>query len=223
MAGRVTALRGALSAGDRTAARKAWAQVYERYLLIGAAYGALGTSTRRSPTTGCSSNAGSGGRVAGASCARPPREPRGRRAAAAADRPEDRDHRRWTTRSARTRSSRTPSATCSAASPRPAAAPACGATAASVEATYAVVGDAAAPACQARGAIAPSRPGLLGLRRELDAIRRAHGGEWPPLDALSAERAPAAQRPPRRRPGDPGASAARARDPVPARVPELRP
>ena len=34
-----------------------------------------------------------------------------------------------------------------------------------------------------RQSLAPVESGLLGLRRELDAIRRAHGGRWPALDA----------------------------------------
>src|SRR5262249_26119434 len=38
----VQALERALRAGDRAAARRAWAGAYERYLRIGAAYGALG-------------------------------------------------------------------------------------------------------------------------------------------------------------------------------------
>src|SRR6478736_3657385 len=42
MAERVRALRRAIAVGDRAAARRAWAGVYEHYLLIGAAYGALG-------------------------------------------------------------------------------------------------------------------------------------------------------------------------------------
>ena len=40
-----------------------------------------------------------------------------------------------------------------------------------------------------RGALAPVETGLQRLRRELAAIRRAHGGNWPALDDLSrAER-----------------------------------
>ena len=38
----VRALRGALAGGDRAAAKRAWAAAYDHYLLIGAAYGALG-------------------------------------------------------------------------------------------------------------------------------------------------------------------------------------
>jgi len=40
-----------------------------------------------------------------------------------------------------------------------------------------------------RGALAPLDTGMLALRRELQAIRRAHGGTWPRLEELShAER-----------------------------------
>ena len=49
------------------------------------------------------------------------------------------------------------------------------ATAASLRATYAVIGTLRALLAE-RGALAPVETGLLGLRRELDAIRRAHGG-----------------------------------------------
>jgi iron uptake system EfeUOB component EfeO/EfeM len=46
MAVAVGALVGALRAGDRPAARAAWTRAYERYLRLGAAYGALGALDR---------------------------------------------------------------------------------------------------------------------------------------------------------------------------------
>jgi iron uptake system component EfeO len=58
------------------------------------------------------------------------------------------------------------------------------ATAASLEATEAVV-DTLRPLLATRGALAPVDSGLVRLRRELAAIRRAHDGRWPALDALS--------------------------------------
>jgi iron uptake system EfeUOB component EfeO/EfeM len=42
LAGDVRALRAALGRGDRAGAERAWASAYDHYLLIGAAYGALG-------------------------------------------------------------------------------------------------------------------------------------------------------------------------------------
>ena len=112
-----------------------------------------------------------------ARAARPPR--RGSRATCGTlrrDRPDGRDHARSTTRPARTRSSRTPSATCSAARPRRTAARACTRppprwrrpTRSSTR---------CARVLAKRGALAPVETGLLRLRRELAAIRRAHGGE----------------------------------------------
>jgi iron uptake system EfeUOB component EfeO/EfeM len=58
------------------------------------------------------------------------------------------------------------------------------ATAASLEATEAVV-DTLRGVLAERGALAPVETGLQRLRRELAAIRRAHGGSWPALDDLS--------------------------------------
>jgi hypothetical protein len=58
------------------------------------------------------------------------------------------------------------------------------ATAASLSATYAVIGTLRSLLAQ-RGMLAQVESGLLGLRRELDAIREAHGGTWPELDDLT--------------------------------------
>ncbi|HEY6891211.1 MAG TPA: EfeM/EfeO family lipoprotein, partial [Solirubrobacter sp.] len=57
------------------------------------------------------------------------------------------------------------------------------ATAASLDATEAVIGTLR-PVLEGRGALPAIDSGLLKLRRELDAIRRRHGGRWPGLDAL---------------------------------------
>jgi hypothetical protein len=59
------------------------------------------------------------------------------------------------------------------------------AAAASLAATETVVGTLR-PLLSERGAIAPIDSGLVRLRRELAAIRRAHRGVWPALDTLSA-------------------------------------
>lgn len=58
------------------------------------------------------------------------------------------------------------------------------ATAASLEATYAVLGTLRT-VLAARGALAPLETGMLALRRELEAVREAHGGTWPRLEELS--------------------------------------
>ena len=57
------------------------------------------------------------------------------------------------------------------------------ATAASLDATEVVIGTLR-PLLAGRGALPPVETGLLGLRRELDAVRRAHGGRLPATRAL---------------------------------------
>ena len=121
-----------------------------------------------------------------ARCVRPRRSSRGDVARCGAPCRRSRS-RRWTTRSAPTRSSRTPSATCSAGSPRPTAGRAC--VHRRVAGGDRRGGRDAACGARGRGALAPVQAGLNRLRAELDAIRRAHDGHWPRLDALSrAER-----------------------------------
>ena len=173
---RCAALARALRGGDRAAARRAWTAAYARYLRIGAAYGALGdldaaiVADRERIERGLWT-----GEPLSALRARGGAARRRDVARAAPHRPAGRDHPAGLRDPRRTRSSRTPSATCSAASPRPTAGRACCATAASLAATDAVVGTLR-PLLAERGALAPIETGLLRLRRELAAIRRAHGG-----------------------------------------------
>ena len=56
-------------------------------------------------------------------------------------------------------------------------------TAASLDATEVVIGTLR-PLLAGRGALPPVETGLLGLRRELDAVRSAHGGRLPATRAL---------------------------------------
>ena len=217
-------------AGARAAARSTgrprgarWAAVYERYLQIGAAYGALGDARRGDHRDRLRLERGLWGgeplpalRPAAARLARDVRH-------AAPDRPARSRSRRSTTRSARTRSSRTPSATCSAAPPRRTAAPVCAPTAASLEATDAVV-DTLRP--------------LLGEPRRARADRdrparpapRARARSGAPTAAVADARR--AQPHERQRlngrlgagPGDPrAASRTRSRPTLPPAIPELRP
>jgi high-affinity iron transporter len=183
MAGRVKALQRALAAGDRAAAQREWGATWERYLLIGAAYGALGdldaaiTDKRQRLERGLWQG-----------------EPLGALRPVAQQLADHVDELQRTLRKVEI----TPLDYAIRAHEiledaqrdllSGVAAPYSGAgvlaTAASLRATYAVV-DTLHTLLEQRGSLSPIEYGLLGLRRELDAIREAHGGEWPPLDALT--------------------------------------
>jgi high-affinity iron transporter len=182
MARAVRALQDALAANDRKRARRAWAAAYERYLLIGAAYGALGDLDARIVDTRMRIERGLWTGEPLHALERP-----------AADLARDvRMLQRtvpnieitpldYATRAHEILEDAQRDMLSGAAAPYSGAG--VRATAASVQATYAVI-DTLRTLLQTRGAIAPLEAGLLPLRRELDAIRRAHG-EWPPLDALT--------------------------------------
>jgi iron uptake system EfeUOB component EfeO/EfeM len=183
MAAAVHALTRALAADDRPAARRAWGEAYERYLRIGAAYGALGDldaaivadreRLERGLWTGESLPALRG---AGARLARDVR--RLRRAVPTVEiAPVD-----YATRAHEILEDAQRDMLSGVAAPYSGAG--VRATAASVDATDAVVA-MLRPLLAGHGAIASVEAGLLNLRRELDRIRRAHGGAWPRLDALS--------------------------------------
>jgi iron uptake system EfeUOB component EfeO/EfeM len=179
----VQGLARALRKEDRAGARRAWAAAYERYLQVGAAYGALGALDEAITRDRLRLERGLwGGEPL------PALRPAAQRLA--------RDVRRL--RDTVTRVEITPldyairgheileDAQRDALSGT--AAPFSGAgvqaTAASLEATEAVVGTLR-PLLAERGALAPIETGLLKLRRELAAIRRAHGGRWPTLEGLT--------------------------------------
>ena len=183
MAVHVRALQDSLRAGDRRAARLAWAAAYERYLRVGAAYGALGdldaaiTDTRMRLERGL---------WTGESLAAL-QQPAARLAA------HVRALRRtvpdieitpldYAIRAHEILEDAQRDMLSGVAAPWSGAG--VRATAASLAATDAVV-ETLRTLLAKRGALAQVETGLVGLRRELAAIRRAHGGEWPPLNALS--------------------------------------
>lgn len=179
----VRSLSRALRAGDRVAARRAWSQAYERYLRVGAAYGALGDldaaivaereRLERGLWTGESLAAL---RPAAARLASEVR--RLRRVVRRVEIPPlD-----YAIRGHEILEDAQRDMLSGVAAPYSGAG--VHATAASLEATEAVVGTLR-ELLASRGALAPVETGLLRLRRELAAIRRAHGGRYPTLDALS--------------------------------------
>jgi high-affinity iron transporter len=183
MATRVTALRDALAADDRAEARRAWAQVYERYLLIGAAYGALGdldaaiTADRLALERGLWRDEPlSALRPVATRLARHVRQLR-RTVPKIEITPLD-----YAIRAHEILEDAQRDMLSGAAAPYSGAG--VRATAASVDATDAVVATLR-PLLATHGAIASVEAGLLNLHRELDSIHRAHGGAWPPLDTLS--------------------------------------
>jgi high-affinity iron transporter len=183
MTGRVEALRRALAAGDRQAARREWSATWERYLLIGAAYGALGdldaaiTDERLELERGLwNGEPLSALRPVAKRLAGSVRELR-RTVTKVEITPLD-----YAIRAHEILEDAQRDMLSGAAAPYSGAGVL--ATAASLRATDAVIGTLRTLLAR-RGALAPVEYGLLGLRRELAAIRRAHGGEWPALDELS--------------------------------------
>jgi high-affinity iron transporter len=183
MAGRVKALQRALAAGNRAAARREWRATWERYLLIGAAYGALGdldaaiTDARLRLEQGLwQGEPLSGLRPVADRLSAHVRELQ-RTVPKIEITPLD-----YATRAHEILEDAQRDMLSGTAAPYSGAGVL--ATAASLRATYAVVGTLHS-LLERRGALSPIEYGLLGLRRELDAIRRAHGGEWPELDALT--------------------------------------
>jgi iron uptake system EfeUOB component EfeO/EfeM len=183
MAREVDALQRALSAGDRAAARRAWAGAYERYLFIGAAYGALGDLDARIVHTRMRIERGlwTGDslrtlRAPAADLARDVRTLR-RVVPRVEITPLD-----YAIRAHEILEDAQRDMLSGVAAPYSGAG--VRATAASLNATYAVI-KTLHTLLATRGEIAPVETSLLGLRRELDAIRRAHGGQWPVLDALT--------------------------------------
>jgi iron uptake system EfeUOB component EfeO/EfeM len=183
MARSVGDLRGALAADDRAAARRAWADTYERYLLIGAAYGALGdldasiTDHRMRIERGLWSGESLAAlRPEGAALATDVRKLR-RTVPRMEITPLD-----YAIRAHEILEDAQRDMLSGAAAPYSGAG--VRATAASVDATDAVIGTLR-PLLAGRSGLGPVEYGLLSLHRELNEIRDAHGGEWPRLDALT--------------------------------------
>jgi iron uptake system EfeUOB component EfeO/EfeM len=181
------ALSRALRTDDRAAARTAWTAAYARYLRIGAAYGALGDldaaivgereRIERGLWTGESLTAL---RPAAARLERDVRRLR-RTVPRIEITPLD-----YAIRGHEILEDAQRDMLSGVAAPYSGAG--VHATAASLEATEAVVATLR-PLLASRGALAPIETGLLRLRRELAAIRRAHDGAYPQLDGLTrAER-----------------------------------
>jgi high-affinity iron transporter len=179
----VAALRRALRAGDRAAARRAWAGAYRRYLLIGAAYGALGDLDASIVDGRMRIERGlwEGERLSALepTAARMAADVRTLRRTVPKIEITPRD---YAIRAHEILEDAQRDMLSGVASPWSGAGVL--ATAASLNATYAVVGTLHSILAQ-RGTLAPVETGLLRLREELDAIRKAHGGEWPALDELS--------------------------------------
>jgi high-affinity iron transporter len=183
MAAQVRALARALRAGDRAAARRAWTGAYERYLRLGAAYGALGeldaaiVGERERIERGLWT--GEPLKALRPAAARLGRDVArlGRTVPRIEITPRD-----YAIRGHEILEDAQRDMLSGAATPYSGAGVL--ATAASLDATVAVVGTLR-PVLAGRGALPPIETGLLKLRRELDAIRRAHAGRWPALDALS--------------------------------------
>jgi high-affinity iron transporter len=183
MARQVAQLEDALRAGDRNAAKRAWAGAYKRYLLIGAAYGALGDLDARIVATRMRIERGLWTGESLQTLRRPAR------ALAANVRvlrrtvpkieitPLD-----YTIRTHEILEDAQRDMLSGASAPWSGAGVL--ATAASLDATYAVIRTLHAM-LETRGTLGPLQAGLLGLQRQLAAIRRAHGGTWPPLNALT--------------------------------------
>lgn len=183
MDSQVRALARSLRGGDRAAARRAWTAAYARYLRIGAAYGALGdldaaiVADRERIERGLWTDEPlSALRPAAARLRRDVRALR-RAVPQVEITPLD-----YAIRGHEILEDAQRDMLSGVAAPYSGAGVL--ATAASLEATEAVV-DTLRSLLAQRGAIAPIDAGLVRLRRELAAIRRAHDGRWPALDALS--------------------------------------
>ena len=177
------ALSRAVDAGDRAAARRAWTGAYERYLRLGAAYGALGdldaaiVADRERLERGLWTGE-----------ALPSLRP----AATRLERDVARLRRTvgrieitpldYAVRGHEILEDAQRDMLSGAAAPYSGAGVL--ATAASLDATEAVIGTLR-PVLAGRGALPAIDTSLLKLRRELAAIRRAHGERWPALDTLS--------------------------------------
>jgi iron uptake system EfeUOB component EfeO/EfeM len=182
MQAQVRALARALREGDRKAARRAWSGAYERYLRIGAAYGALGdldaaiVADRERIERGL----WTGESLASLRPAAARLDADVRRLRRVVPRieitPLD-----YAIRGHEILEDAQRDMLSGVAAPYSGAG--VHATVASLEATEAVVATLR-PLLASRGALAPIETGLLRLRRELGTIRRAHGGQWPGLDAL---------------------------------------
>jgi iron uptake system EfeUOB component EfeO/EfeM len=179
----VRALDRALRAGDRVAARGAWTAAYARYLRIGAAYGALGdldaaiVADRERIERGLWTHESLPALRPAAT--RLGRDVRALRRAVPRVEITPRD---YAVRGHEILEDAQRDMLSGVAAPYSGAGVL--ATAASLEATEAVV-DTLRALLATRGAIAPIDSGLVRLRRELTAIRRAHDGRWPALGALS--------------------------------------
>jgi high-affinity iron transporter len=179
----VRALSRALRGGDRARARRAWTGAYEDYTRMGAAYGALGDleaaivadreRLERGLWRGASLQAL---RPAAARLERDARTLR-RVVGRVEITPLD-----YATRAHEILEDAQRDMLSGAAAPYSGAG--VHATAASLDATEAVVGTLRGVLAE-RSALAPVETGLDRLRRELAAIRRTHGGRWPTLDDLS--------------------------------------
>ena len=183
MAQQARALRRGLRANDRAAARRAWAGVYDRWLRVGAAYGALGdldtaiTEDRRTLERGLWTGASL--HALEPAAARLDADVRRlRRTVPTVEiTPLDYAIRAHEILEDAQRDMLS-------GSDAPWSGAGVQATASSLAATYAVVGTLR-PLLAERGTLAPVESGLQGLHRELAALQRAHGGRWPRLGALS--------------------------------------
>jgi iron uptake system EfeUOB component EfeO/EfeM len=183
MGAHVGALSRAIGSADRVAARRAWIAAYADYTRIGAAYGALGDldaaivadreRLERGLWTGESLDA------LRPAAARLDRDVRALRRAVPTVEITPLD---YATRGHEILEDAQRDMLSGVAAPFSGAG--VHATAASLEATEAVVGTLRSLLAE-RSALAPIDTGLVRLRRELSAIRRAHGGRWPSLDDLT--------------------------------------
>lgn len=180
MRGQVAALERTLLRGDRAAARAAWLRSYRRYLLIGAAYGSLGDLDAAIEGD---LHAIERGLWTGAPLASLPVDRLSDRVARLGPRlgrmeitPLD-----YATRAHEILEDAQRDMLSDAVTPWSGAG--VQATAASLDATEVVIGTLR-PLLSGRGPLAGVESGLLGLRRELTAVRRAHGGRLPSTHAL---------------------------------------
>jgi high-affinity iron transporter len=182
MGERTTVLERALRRGDRPAARAAWLRAYREYLLVGAAYGALGDLDAAIVARLHAIEHGlwTGEPLAGL------RTPAARlRADVARMRPKLARMRitplDYATRAHEILEDAQRDQLSDAVTPWSGAG--VHATAAALDATEVVIGTLR-PLLAGRGALPPVESGLHGLRRELAAIRRAHGGRLPSTHEL---------------------------------------
>jgi hypothetical protein len=176
----IAGLERALERGDRAAARAAWLRSYTRYLLIGAAYGSLGAldaaieddlhAIERGLWTGAPLASLRASRLSDRVARLRPRLAR------IEITPLD-----YATRAHEILEDAQRDMLSDAVAPWSGAG--VHATAASLDATEVVVGTLR-PLLSGRGALPQVEAGLLGLRRELAAVRRAHGGRLPSTHEL---------------------------------------